>query len=151
MPVREDKNDSEVLLAKECANYLRLKKEESKVKKELGTLNKKIVELFRASDIGSLNGKHLEANLDLGDGLNVIFVQLQEKESVSMNSTVISDFREKIGEEAEMFILKVEQLQPNALANAFDMGLLTVDDVADMTTTKVSHALIVKPAKKKSK
>lgn len=131
------------------ANYVRLKKDETKLKAEITKQNGIIKDKVTNSELYELNGKHKEVYAPLGDGMNEVFVQIQTRESVSTVDDIIARVRQKVGDKAENFIMVREVLHDNALEAMLNQGLITNDDILEWTSVKETESLIVKINKKR--
>ena len=165
MPVRGEKPTEEKIVADKSvhegvspevlelagigAEYLRLKKNEAKLKKDIEGKNKLIKEKLDKPEVYDLNGKHKELYAPLGDGVNEIFFQLQCRESVKTVPNIIELVRKKLGATAESYIMKVEVLHDTALQSLLNSNLITDADILEWTTTSETYALNVKVNKKK--
>ena len=152
MPVRGEhipkQETVENILALKGAEYLRLKKDEKKIKAEIARGNTSIKTLFKANlDITDKNGNHREIYAPLGDGINQIFIQLQNRQSISLVSNILDKVKDKLGAKASKYIQKIEVLQNGAVEAMLVNGEITEDDVLDWTTTKETESLIVKANK----
>lgn len=87
-------------------------------------------------------GEHREVVVNLGT--IPILVRLQKSESVKIVDNVIDSLRDKLGLAAEKYIVRTESLVPGALVDLFNGGLLSKEEVEELTTTLVTHSLIVK-------
>lgn len=146
----EGTDDRLLQLAQQGANYLRLKKEDTKLAKEIKEQGDKIKTAVDDPTLYSLNGKHKEIYAPLGDGMNEVFFQLQCRESVSTVPNIVELLRQKLGAKAEAYIMKVEVLHDSTLQSLLASGDITNDDILEWTTTKETYALSVKMNKKKS-
>lgn len=158
MPKRTDEKISgstgiidSVVIAQKAVEYAKLKKAETELKGEIAKKNGELKGEFKSSGLGIMNGKHLEYNAPLGDGVNEVFIQIQNKESVSMVDNIIGLVREKLGEKAEKYIYTQEVIHDNALEAMFNSGLITEEDVASWTTIKTVESLVVKVNKSSKK
>ena len=142
------KKDAISELAELWVNYVRLKNEGDKIAKEVTKQKGVIKDKFTHVEY-DINGKHKEIYAPAGDGLNEVFIQLQMRESVSAVSNVVDLVRQKLGDKADTFIMKVEVLHDTALEAMLNQGLITQKDILDWTTTKEVESLIVKVNKKR--
>lgn len=166
MPVRDNKPKDQKLVSDKsrhekvegrlielgvvAADYLRVKKEQDKLAKQVKEKNTKIKQLGEENaDLFVKNGAHREVYAPLGDGVNEIFIQFQHKESVSLVSNAVDLIRQKLGKKADNYIMTVEVLHENALQAMRNAGLITDQDILDLTVSKSSESLIVKANKKK--
>ena len=155
MPKREGAeevahNDLLHELAKKGANYVRLKKDETKIKGEISKENTQIKAVINDNPtLFVLNGKHKEVTAPLGDGMNEVFFQIQKRESVSMVDNVVDLVKQKLGAKADNFIMKVEVLHENSLEAMKNQGLITDQDIIDWTSVKETESLIIKMNKVK--
>jgi len=150
-PSKHDGVSENILeLARIGAEYLRLKKDEAKLKKDLDGKNKDIKSKLDNPEVYELNGKHKELYAPLGDGVNEIFFQLQCRESIKTVPNVIELIRKKLGATAESYIMKVEVLHETALQSLLNSQLITNDDLLEWTTTAETYALNVKVNKKRN-
>lgn len=153
MPKREGAeerrfNEQIYELAKKGANYVRLKKDETKLKKEIKTENEDIKKIVKENpSLYELNGKHKEVTAPLGDGVNEIFIQIQTRESISTVDNIVDLVKQKLGDKADNFIMQIEVLHSNALEAMLNQGLITEQDILDWTTTRETESLIVKANK----
>lgn len=157
MPKREgieevQLNKQRYELAQKGANYIRLKKDEAKLKKDITTKNADIKKFVKSNpDLYEINGKHKEVTLPMGDGMNEIFIQIQIRESISTVDNIIDLVKKKLGNKANNFIMKVEVLHKDALTAMFNQGLITNQDILAWTNSKETESLIVKANKIKNK
>lgn len=131
-------------LAKKGANYVRLKKEETKIKGEIKKENDDIKNVIKSDIPYDVNGKHKEVTAPLGDGMNEVFFQIQTRESISMVDNIVDLVRKKLGDKADTFIMKVEVLHENSLEAMKNQGLITDQDIIDWTSVKETESLVVK-------
>jgi len=138
-------------LATKGAYYLRLKKDEKILSGKITVVNKEIKAAVKDNlSLFDVNGNHYEISAPMGDGMNEIFIQLQNRESVSTVSNIIALVREKLGDKAENFIMRAEVLHNNALDAMLNQGLITNDDILDWTHTKTVESLVIKANKMKT-
>ena len=136
-------------LAKKGANYVRLKKDENKIKGEISKENAEIKQIIKSDIQYEINGKHKEITAPLGDGLNEVFFQIQTRESISMVDNIVDLVKSKLGKKADNFIMKVEVLHENSLEAMKNQGLITDQDIIDWTSVKETESLIIKMNKTK--
>lgn len=132
------------------ANYVRLKKEETKLKADITKQNTIIKNKAEQSSLFDMNGDHRELYAPLGDGLNEVFIQIQSRKSVSPVANIVQLVRDKLGDKADNFIMMKEVLHDTALEAMVNQGLITPQELLDWTTTNETKSLIVKVNKKRN-
>lgn len=144
------KRDRLVEIGQIGAMYLRLKKEEKDLSAKIAKENTKLKEIsVKEVELFTPNGKHKELYAPLGDGINELFIQIQMRESISMDADIIAKVREKLGKKADNFIMITEVLHQNSLESMLNQGLITPQDILDWTSTRTTKSLIVKANKKR--
>lgn len=148
MPVRPNQKALEARerLSGLAAHHLNLKDQAKELDVSVVASTTKIKETFAEAG-PEANGKHSEVHLLLPDGVTRVLVQLQTKESVSMRPNLLALLRQRLGAEAEPYIVKQEVLVPNALEQLVTQGKLSRDDLDLLLETKTSKSLIVKEEK----
>jgi hypothetical protein len=147
MPKRVDEFESNI--ARVAAHYLNLKAEE---KGQAAALEKHKKTLREALYSGHLNTEsydgHVHAILTLQDGTTQIKVKDQNSDRVSKVDNIVDLLREKLGDEAESYIVKTETIQDKALEQLFAAGKISEDDLREWTVVKSIKSLIVEKVKK---
>jgi len=94
-------------------------------------------------------GNHREVVVEF-QNLMEILVRLQVAVSASYADDAIQWLRNKLGAEAETYIVKREELVPGAAEALYNAGKITEQEVSNMVVTKSTESLIVKEHGKKT-
>lgn len=132
-------------LVKSGIIYLDLKNKLTALTKERDKFNTMIKDALKLVKLVP-NGKHREILLPVPASDSKILFRIQVSEKVGHADNAVETLRNKLGKEAETWIVKTEMLHPSAIEQLYTMGKLTDEDVKELTTVGTTESLIVKLA-----